>query len=345
MKEYKRILIIRTDRIGDVVLSTPVIKALRDKFPSSFIAMMTSPSTQELAKGNPYLNEVIVYDKDKLHKSIFSSFKFALELRRKKFDLALILHSTNRVNIITCLAGVRERVGYGRRLGFLLTKNIPYCKHKGEKHEVQYNLDILRSIGIDIIEASLFMPRDKEAESWADDLLLSFQITKGYKLVVIHPSASCVSRMWPIERFAEVSSVLIENYDARVIIVAGINDTPLADKLASLIKYPVINLAGKTTLMQLASIFRRSTLLISNDSGPVHMAVACGLPVVVLFGRNQPGIGPVRWGPLGEKDIFLHKQAGCLKCLAHNCQKGFLCLKSINVSEVLAAVDRILKVC
>ena len=85
--------------------------------------------------------------------------------------------------------------------------------------------------------------------------------------------------------------------------------------------------------------------MISNDSGPVHIAVACGLPVVVLFGRSQPGISPKRWGPLGSQDIVLHKKVGCAICLAHDCKNNFLCLKSIEVDDVLQAVDRILKVC
>lgn len=345
MNKYRRILIVRTDRIGDVVLSTPVIKALKDNFPGSFIAMMVSPSTQELVRGNPYLDEVIVYDKSVIHRSLLSSIKFAFYLRKKKFDLALILHSTNRVNIIAFLAGIKNRVGYGRRLGFLLTKCLPYSKSKGEKHEVEYNLDLLRAIGVEVKDAGLFIPKDIASERWADDILLSYGISKDYRLIVIHPSASCVSRLWPVERFAEVAKVLIKKYDARVIIVAGKNDVTLADKLCSLIGYTVVNLAGKTNLMQLASILRRATLMISNDSGPVHMAVACGLAVIVLFGRGQPGIGPVRWGPLGEHDILLHKKIGCPQCLAHNCKNGFLCLRSIEVGDVLDAVDRILKVC
>lgn len=356
MKQPQRILITRTDRIGDVVLSTPVIKALRDNFPSSYIAMMVSPFTQELIRGNPYLDEVIIYDKDREHRSVLNSLKFAFYLRRKKFDLAIILHSTNRVNIIVYLAGINNRVGYSRRMGFLLTKDLPYSKYRGEKHEVEYNLDLLRAMGIEVKGASLFIPEDSQSEAWADDMLESCGIKKEDRFIIVHPSASCLSRMWPIEKFAEVIKFLIEKYNTRIIIVSGVNDINLAHKLSGLInpapvsegygmKYPVINLAGRTNLMQLASIFRRATLMISNDSGPVHIAVGCGLSVVVLFGRSQPGISPLRWGPRGKYDVVLHKKIGCTVCLAHDCQRGFVCLKSIEVSEVLDAVDEIIKVC
>jgi heptosyltransferase-2 len=345
MKRFNRILIVRTDRIGDVVLSTPVIKILRDNFPSSYIAMMVNPVTQELVRGNPYLDEVIVYDKRGRHKSILQSIKFAFDLRKKKFDLAIILHSTNRVNIITFLAGIKHRIGYARRMKFLLTQYIPYNKYKGEKHEVEYNLDLLRMLGIKIEEPSLYLPKDSQAEEWAEKIFKFYNITSEDRVIILHPSAGCPSRMWPIERFAKVCRALIKKYNARIIIISGKDNTGLVERLLGLIKQPVIDLSGKTNLMQLASILRRATLMISNDSGPVHIAVACNLPVIVLFGRNQPGVGPLRWGPRGAKDIVLHKKIGCFTCLAHECKKDFICLKSIEVGEVLDAVDRIVKVC
>ncbi|MDP1853334.1 MAG: glycosyltransferase family 9 protein [Candidatus Omnitrophota bacterium] len=345
-KEFKRILIVRTDRIGDVVLSTPVVKVLRDNFNNAYIAMMVSPATKELVIGNPYLDEVIVYDKDKEHKGALSSFKFARSLRKKKFDLAIILHSTNRVNMIAYLAGIKERIGYSRRLGFLLTKNIPYVKYKGEKHEIEYNLDLLRFLNIKVDNTHLFIPKDEWSEKWADDIFKSYGINDPKeKIIAFHPSASCASRMWPIERFAEVAQGLIKKYNARIIIVSGLHDIALSEKLESLISCPVINLGGKTTLTQLASILRRSTLMISNDSGPVHIAVGCNLPVVVLFGRSQVGLSPARWGPIGASDIVLHKKTGCVVCLAHDCKNDFACLKSIEVGDVLAAVDGIFKLC
>ncbi len=343
MNQYKRILIIRTDRIGDVVLSTPVVKVLRDNFPHAHITIMVSPFTRELVQGNPYINEVIVYDKDNKHKGILSSIKFALDLRRKKFDLAIILHSTNRVNIIAYLAGIKNRVGYSRRLGFLLTKNIPYCKYKGEKHEVEYNLDLLRYLGLKITETALLIPKNSQSEAWAEEVLKVNNVKESDRIIVLHPSASCVSRMWPLEKFAEVADDLINRYKVKILIVSGENDVSLANKLCKLMKHSVINISGKTNLMQLASILRRAKIMISNDSGPVHIAVGCGLSVVVLFGRSQPGISPTRWGPRGKDDVVLHKKIGCPICLAHDCEKGFVCLKSIKTSDVLDAVDGILK--
>ena len=125
-----RILLTRTDRIGDVVLSTPAIKAVRDRYPEAYIAFMVRPYARDIVEGNPYLNEVIVYDKYGKHKSVFKTIKFALGLRKKKFDLAIMLHPTNRVHLIAYLAGIPERVGFDRKMPFLLTKKYRISSRK-----------------------------------------------------------------------------------------------------------------------------------------------------------------------------------------------------------------------
>jgi len=378
---YKRILIIRTDRIGDVLLSTPVIKAVKDFYPNSFISVMVQPYAKEIIEGNPYVDELIIYDKFGKHRRILSSIKFALELKKKKFDLAIILHPTNRVNLISFFAGITARVGYNKKMGFLLTKKLVDKKHLGEKHEMEYSLDVIRALGIepedktlfmprrpDVIVgsrgsdprrgvgtlktekpqpfnrgASLFMPIKQESEIWAEEVLKKNNIKDSDNLVAIHPGASCPSKIWPQENFSELANRLIEEYGFKIIVISGPREKDLAEKVIGKIKYPVIDLAGETTVSKLASILKRCRLFISNDSGPVHISTAVGTPVISIFGRNQAGLSPLRWGPLGEKDRYLHKDVGCVTCLAHNCKKEFICLKAIKVEDVLEAVTSILK--
>ena len=128
MESFKRILVTRTDRIGDVLLSTAVIKVLRKKFPKSYIAVMVRPYARDIVLGNPYLDELILYDKYGAQRSLLSSIKFAAGLRKKRFDLVLILHPTNRQHIISFLAGIKKRVGFNRKMGFLLTDKIEHKK-------------------------------------------------------------------------------------------------------------------------------------------------------------------------------------------------------------------------
>jgi heptosyltransferase-2 len=339
---FKRILIVRTDRIGDVLLSTPVIKALRDEYPSAYLAVMVSPYTRDVVEGNPFLNEVIIYDKDSMHRGWLATIKFAIGLRNKQFDLAVILHPLNRVHLLTFFAGIPRRVGYDRKLGFLLTDRIKHTKHLGEKHEIEYNLDLLRYLGMHPKEKSLFMPTKAESENWAQQFLAKEGIGSSDKLLAVHPGASCISKLWPAERFAEVADRMAEKYGVKVLIVAGPKDAALGRQVVERMKYHAINLAGSTSVSQLASIFRRCVLLISNDSGPVHIASAAGAAVIAIFGRNQKGLGPVRWGPVGNKAAILHKDTGCTECLAHNCVRGFACIKAISVEEVLKTADSLL---
>ncbi|MDP2913138.1 MAG: lipopolysaccharide heptosyltransferase II [Candidatus Omnitrophota bacterium] len=341
-KNYKNILIIRLDKMGDVILSTPVIKTMREAFPNSRITFMVRPYTRQIVEGNPYLDEVLVYDKDRHANSITANMKFILKLRRKKFDLALILHPTGRTHILMFLAGIPERVGYDKKWGFLLTKRIPHNKQFGLKHEMDYTLDLVRYIGIKPGSRSLYISKNEECEKMVDGQFARSGIKDTDIVIAINPGASCPSRRWNTENFARVADGLVLKYNAKVIIIASQNDKALGDDIASKMEAGCLNLSGKTTISDIASILRRIRLFISNDSGPVHIACAVGAPVVVIFGRNDRGVSPFRWGPSGGNDIVLHKDVGCDICLAHNCKKGFECLEAITVDEVLAAADKIL---
>jgi heptosyltransferase II len=344
LKQYRRILVVRTDRIGDVLLSTPVIKALRQKFPQAYISMMVAPYARDILDGNPYLDEVIVYDKDSKHKGAYGSLKFARKLKKRKFDLAIILHPTNRAHLLTFLAGIPERIGYDRKLGFLLNLPKKHTKQEGRKHEAEYNLDLLCDLGLSGRPEDLLMPIRYDSEQHVLELFNKEGIKATDRILAVHPGASCPSKLWPLERFVQVCEKLDSRYNLKILILAGPCEMHLADKIAAhpSLQGKIINLAGKTSVSQLASMLKRCVLFISNDSGPVHIASALGTPVISIFGRNQPGLSPQRWGPLGKHDKYLHKDVGCIQCLAHNCKKEFACIKAITVEEVVKAAEEIL---
>jgi len=338
----KRILITRTDRIGDVVLSTPVIKALRDAYPHAYIAMIVAPSARDIVDGNPYLDEVIIYDKFAKHKSWYNSMKFARVLAKKRFDVAVILHPTNRMHLVTFFAGIKRRVGWNRKLGGLLTERVRHLKQFGQKHELDYSLDLLRHLGIEARDRQLHMPIKETSEAWIRELLRGEKVSAKDKILVIHPGASCPSKVWDADRFSEAADSLSKRYGLKVIIVAGPKDTALAARVTRRMHVRAIDLAGMTSVSQLASVLKRASLFISNDSGPVHIGSAVGVPVISIFGRAQRGLSPKRWGPVGNKGYFLHKDVGCSRCLAHNCSKGFECLKAVTVEDVLKIAEGIL---
>lgn len=337
-----RILITRTDRIGDVMLSTPVIKAVRDKYPHAYIACCVQKETREIVDNNPYLDEVIVYDKKGEYKNIFGIIRFIVLIKKRKFDLALILHPTNRMNLTCFFAGIPRRVGYDRKFGMLLTDKIPHTKQLGAKHEVEYTLDVVRRIGIDSADKRLYMSLHADAEKNVQELFSKYKIDKTKKILAIHPSASCLSKRWPAERFAEVIDRLNQKHHVSIILLGGDFDKVCSERVRKHVNSEVFDLTGKTSISTLAGILAKSAIFISNDSGPVHIAVSLGTPVIVLFGRNDPGISPERWGPRGDRDVVFHKDVGCDVCLAHRCQKGFKCLSAITADEVIAAAERLL---
>lgn len=342
---FNKILVIRTDRVGDVVLSTPVLKALRENYPSAHIAIMVSPYTREIVEGNPYIDEVITYDKDKEDKGLIRFWKFVAALRKKRFDLAIVLHTKKRTNLITYFANIPRRIGYrDKNFGFLLTDKIEDARPLGLKHEVDYCLAVLDKLGIKAKDKTTYVAIKKEDLVWARNFLEAGGISKNDIIVCLHPGASCVSKRWLGMRFIELADKLVEKYYAKIILIASGSDVKIAEDIAKNIKGEVLNLAGKTNLSRLAAVLKRSQLFISNDSGPVHIASAVGTPVISIFGRNQAGLSPVRWGPIGKLDRYLHKDVGCAVCLAHNCKIGFECLKAITVDDVLGEVDSILEI-
>lgn len=333
-----RILIVRTDRMGDVVLSTPVIRSLRKALPDAYLGMMIRPEHRELIEGNPDLNAVLLYDKAGAEKGVLGTLRFARQLRRQRFDTALILHSTNRVILTTWLAGIRRRVGYARRMSWLLTHRIPYIKREGTRHELEYNLDLLPRIGVSLREWELVVPTTPAQEKKIEDFLAKAGLN-GAPLVVLHPGASCPSKRWPSGRFAEVGDLLVQRTGAKIAVIAGPDGIAQGRDVIRRMRSPAISALNTFTLGELVSLLRKAACLVSNDSGPVHLAGAAGTPVVSIFGRWGGGLSPTRWGPTGPRSAVLHHDIGCRPCLAHRCPIGFACLETVTVEEVLAATE------
>ncbi|MDP6685594.1 MAG: lipopolysaccharide heptosyltransferase II [Candidatus Omnitrophota bacterium] len=344
MNKTERILIIRTDRIGDVVLSTPVLTAARSAFKDAYIAVMVSSETKEIVAKNPYINEVIVYDKKQKHKGIFHALQFIMWLKKKKFSKALILHSTKRINLVTFLAGIPERVGFARgKWDFLLTNRLEYKKRLGEKHEVEYSLDVLRALGVRAEQSPLEMTVRKSDENSIDHMLHESRLKDDDRFIVVHPGASCISKMWPKENFAKLSDILIDRFGVKIVLVTSPEQLNIGEETKSFMKDEPIFLCGKTSLGELAALLKKASLFISNDSGPVHIACAVGTPVISIFGRNDTGLSPTRWRPLNRESAVMHKDVGCKECLAHNCKKDFLCLRSVTVEDVIEKAAGLLR--
>ncbi len=302
MHPPKSILIIRTDRIGDVVLTTPVIKALRDAYPQARVSILVMPLTKDLVVDNPYLDEIMVDDRKGEHKGLKGFLKLVSQLRQKKYDCALVLHTKKRMNALCFLAGIPQRIGYkNNKFGFFLTHPIKDMRHHGKKHESQCCLDVLKVLGIESAALEINISVQKESEQWMEAFCQEHSIAQEENLIAIHPGASDPAKCWPADRFAELIDALCHKYSTKVVIVGHSGIQPIAKKIMSQMAHLALDLTGKTTVSQLVSVLQRSDMLISNDSGPVHIAAGLETPVVSIFTRNQPGINPERWKPLGLK--------------------------------------------
>ena len=344
-----RILVTRADRLGDLVLSTPVLQALREKIPEAWITLLTFQENREAAEGNPFLNELILYDKKGRERSGWGQWRMARRLAAGHFDLVVHLHATNRMHLLTWLAGIPVRIGWRRKSAWALTHAFDDIKKEGLKHEALYNFDLLAPLGVEPPKTGLrsFFPLTEKNRRSFDELSRHQRIADTKSWVILNPSASCPSKIWPAERFGELAERIIARYPVELIAIGSRADRIFVERMRRASKVSIHDLSGSLSLGMLGVLLSRAALLISNDSGPVHVANAVGTPAISIFGRKQPGLSPRRWGPLDPLSRVVWKDVGCTECLAHNCQIQFLCLDAISVNavflEILGLEDRLMR--
>lgn len=334
MQDYKNILIVRTDRIGDVVLTSPCFKIIKDNFSNAKLTVLVSPATKDLVVSNPFVNEVLIDDRESVNAGFLGFIKLVLNLRKRNFDLAIIFHTKKRTNFTCFMAGIPHRVGYKNdKFGFLLNDPIADKRHLGQQHEMDYCIDVLRHLKLNIGFPQLYVPENEATKEWADNWV-SNNISNKNKIIAIHLGASDPAKMWPNDKFIFVIKNLIDKYSANIILIGGSNIYRQSGEVELKFNKNINNLVGKTTIAQTVSIIKHCDLLLSNDSGPVHIAAGLKIPVVALFTRNSAGINPERWKPIGQNN----------KCVLVS-QKNMTLPESqvLDVKEVLEAVDSIFK--
>ncbi len=336
--EKKRILIVNVNWIGDVLFSTPFIKAVRKAHPDSYIACLLHPRCKEMLEGNPRLNEIIIYDEEGKHRSIIGKLKLVIYLRKKGFDAAFILHRSFTKALVVMLAGIRERVGYpAKHRSILLTKKVE--EPDEGIHKVEYFLNIARSAGMrpgDLSYEFFISDSDRRA---AGELLAKSGVADKDTIVAICPGGNWGPKRWPAENFAALADNLIEHFGARILITGAGSDTSLAAEIEELMKNRAINISGKTTLKSLGAIFEKTDLVVANDTGSMHIAVSMKANVIALFGPTSPGIT----GPYGGGNYkVISRNDECdVPCYDFTC-KDSSCMRKISVDEVLREASGVL---
>ncbi len=336
-QEIKKILIIRLDRIGDVVLSTPTFRAVREHFPKAEIYLLVRSYTKDLVIGNPDINRILVFeDKVPFLKEII---KKARGLKKENIDLAIVLHPNFWPNFLAFASGAKYRLGYAAAgSGFFLTRKVMDTRAANPRHEVEVSLDVVRSIGIDTADKKLSVALSEEGEKFADIFLKDNNCKPADNLIAVHPGGYYHYTHWSTKGFAEVSDYLIDHFAAKIVIVGNPSERTLAEEIVSFMKNRPIILLG-ANLTGLISLLKRCRLFIGNSSGPMHIAAALGVPVVAIFGNIHPVDNYKSWGPWGENNIVVSKNLNCSFCQPSDC-KTLDCMKLISSEEVLNAARR-----
>ncbi|MBL7070537.1 MAG: glycosyltransferase family 9 protein [Candidatus Omnitrophica bacterium] len=317
-----KILVVRNDRFGEFLLNIPAIRALKEGLPGTEVIAIVDESVAELAKAVPYIDEVISWGQGE--HTFGQRLRLIISLRKRRIQSAVILNPTREMNIITFLSGIPRRVGYDRKCPCLLTDRIKDRKHLATKHEVEYNLELAQLLGVGTADLALSLEVDNDI---IKSLLARHNIAKSDYLIAIHPWTSDPRKQWPLEKFSELAERLSGITLAKIIIVGRTDQQQRDAGIFSAGGHKLINFTGKTSLLELAALLKICKLLISGDSGPVHLATCVNTPVVALFRNDLPGKGPKRWGPWGKRNLVIQKDK----------------LDSITVDEVIESAREVLK--
>jgi lipopolysaccharide heptosyltransferase II len=331
-EKIQKILVIKLRAIGDVLLSTPVLKNLRHNFPNSKIDFLTEPPAKEIIDGNPFIDELIIFEREN------NSLKKFLSLRKRKYDLVFDLFCNPRSALITFATGARYRVGYAFR-GRGYAYNIKLKPRKEVHHNVEFNLDTLRALGLEIVDKKIYMPLSYESEIFAQEFW-DEQNLNDKLVIALNPAGTWETKRWGLEKFASLGDMLAKNFGAKILVLWG-NEKELDDarKIFSLMKTKPI-IPPRTNLKQLASILKRCCFMISNDSGPMHIATAVGTPTLGIYGPTNP----YAQGPYGEKHHWVRKEdLDCIACNLTKCSIGNICMRDLSVEAVYDAFIKLVE--
>ena len=332
-----RILVTQTGGwVGDMVLLTPALRALKIAYPQSHLVLLIRPLVAGLMADHPYVDEVVLDCKGSALSRLPSFWKSVSEIRRSDFNLAVVLHPTSFRNaLIPFLAGIPERIGSdvsGR--GILLTQA---CPDRTDLHEVHRYLRVLKLIDIHEPTAKLeFWHTDADRDT-THQILSTHGISSGQNLIGVNLGTTWRTKRWPLENFAAVITQVQRRFGARILLTGSTAEIPLGETLAQIAKVEVINLIGKTTLMQLGALIERCNFYLTCDSGPMHIAAAVGTPTIALFGPTSP----TRHGPYGKNHEVIEKSVECRSCYKRKCMRKdlpYLCMTEISPNQVVAQI-------
>jgi heptosyltransferase-2 len=325
--EVRRILFIRTDRLGDVLMNLPAVHRLRQNFPKAWLAWMVDRPLAGLLAGHPELDEVFVVDGARIASSRAYRRDLMRRVRAARFDLGVASNAHKFFHWMMFRCGIPLRAGWRRKWGFLLNRARRDDKSSAHRHEIDSNLELVGLVAPKPWDGRWEFPVDEGARASVEKRLAR-EIASSRPVVAVHAGTSHPAKRWSLERFAEVCRRLMAGGRAEVLLIGGSEEEALSRDLAARLPEGVQDWTGALDLKELSALLGspRVKTLLSADSGPVHVAWLHGKPVVALYAKNVPGSDPARWGPRSEGSVVIHGR-----------------MEEIGTQEVLAALEKVLR--
>lgn len=350
----KKFLVINPFGIGDVLFTTPVVCAIKENYPDSFIGYWCNERVQALLKDNPAVNKIFslsrgdlkrIYKNSRI-KGIRGFLGIFCGIRKERFDVSLDFSSEHRYSLIARLSGIKRRIGFDYKgRGRFLTDKIEISGYDS-RHVVEYYLDLLKPLDIKAKDPRLFLNVSEAGKANARDLLKRFGVSENDFIVGIAPGAGASwgkdasAKHWPALKFAKLCDSIAKDLGAKVLILGDASERPIADMIINAALSKPADLVGRTSLEELAAVISRLRILVTNDGGPMHIAVALKIKTVAIFGPVDDLVyGPY---PAGNNHIVVKKDIKCRPCY-HDfklpvCGHKRACVGEITVEEVLDAV-------
>ncbi len=331
--DVQRILVIKIGAIGDVILSVPSLRVIRNNYPKAFISVLIGDKSRHVLKRCPYIDDIIIYERKGKGISLTGLINISGVIRKQAFDISIDLQNNTKSHLAAWLGSVPRRYGYdNRKFGFLLNNGLRYLRIGAGPCEEQFR--ILKKAGIDTIGASrrLEMWPSKEDFTYIDDFLKNEWVGEGQVLVGINIGCSWATKRWPLKCFARLSDMLSER-DIRVVVTGSREETALYKGFSEMTRSKIINAVGRTSITQLAALIKKCRAFVTGDSAPMHIASSMDVYCVSLFGPTDPR----RHVEPTEKGVVIYKELSCSPCYKSDC-KNVKCMEKITVEEVFKLV-------
>ncbi len=332
------ILVFAPNWVGDVVLITPIAEAIKQAYKDSFLSFIVPRRCHDVLIGNPYVDKLIIFDERSSHRSIREKIKFVSALRRDSYDIVFLLHRSFTRTFLCYLAGIKQRVGYAYpKRAFLLTHRIPVV-NKDSLHKQDYYLKVVEDYGIPFENKNSRIYICDGAVRRAEVLLKEYIKGDDFR-IALSPSTNWPPKDWPLDYFERFIHLVHDKLRMVKFFITGSHHKIYFPRFEK--EEFVINLSGKTTILELAAVYRKMNVVVSGDSGPLHIAASVGTPYVGIYGATSPFLTSPRSSTKGK--IIFRNTTCSVPCYVKSCKRDFICMRSVKPEEVAETVRSILE--